>query len=203
MPKRDDAYMERQRSTIARGALEVLLQKGLYATSLRDICRSADVSMGAVYSYFETKNDVVVAACSIDHFEEENAVAQNWNDYLNLFFPDKRPARDSYYFKRQRLSLQLVAELAVMENDPHGLSAIYDKYRARISHSLTALSDAGLISMPFGLERTAEMHMQLFAGAAYQVAAHAELDFDLTVTSLSQALAITAGRVNIEAGGER
>ena len=48
MPKRDAAYMRAQREMIARAALQVLLEKGVYDTSLRDICKAAGVSMGAI-----------------------------------------------------------------------------------------------------------------------------------------------------------
>ena len=67
MPKRDDEYMQGQRDAIARAALSVLIEKGYYETTLRDVCRAAGISNGALYSYFPTREAVIVAACLIDH----------------------------------------------------------------------------------------------------------------------------------------
>jgi len=66
MPKREETYMQAQRDAIARATLTVLLDKGLYATSLRDICRAAGISIGALYIHFRTKEEAVVAACALD-----------------------------------------------------------------------------------------------------------------------------------------
>ena len=43
MPKRDEAYMEGQRELIERAALECLLDKGVYDTTLRDVCERVRV----------------------------------------------------------------------------------------------------------------------------------------------------------------
>ena len=62
MPKRDDIYMGEQRTAIARAALKVLLEKGVYATSLRDICMEAGISIGALYTHFANKSEAITCA---------------------------------------------------------------------------------------------------------------------------------------------
>lgn len=71
--------MQAQRDNIARAALDVLIEKGYHETTLRDICRAAGVSNGALYSYFPTRDSVIIAACLIDHVRaRELPVPTTW-----------------------------------------------------------------------------------------------------------------------------
>ncbi|WP_333605715.1 hypothetical protein [Novosphingobium sp.] len=103
---------------------------------------------------------------------------------------------DSRKSKRFRLSLQFVAELTQMEQNPEGLSAIYHLYRDDISRSLTALRQLNIITLPFGLETTTEMHMQILLGAAYQMASDKDLSVTVATAAPRQSLALTAGLVD-------
>jgi AcrR family transcriptional regulator len=193
MPKRDEGYMEAQREAIARAALDVLLEKGVYKTSLRDICRAAGISVGALYTHFKTTEEAIVAACALDHLETESLPpAANWDEYMASFDIERRPpgGRAS---KRFRLSLQFVAELSQMDHNPEGLASIYHLYRGRIAKSLGALHASGEITLPLGLGMTTELHMQLAAGAEYQLASDRELPIEGVRHALKVGLAMTSG----------
>jgi|GEM_PF-2049613 len=196
MPKRDAAYMRAQREMIARAALQVLLEKGVYDTSLRDICKAAGVSMGAIYTHFATKEEIVVAACELDHREHKSApLPETWDDYIASLvglIPYEWSEREQ---KRFRLSLQFAAEVSVMERNPEGLSTVYLLYRERLVSCLRHLAEKGFITLPFGLENTTEMHMQIIAGAGYQVACDRDLPREKVVNALTTALGVTAGLV--------
>lgn len=195
MPKRDESYMQQQRDSIARAALSVLMEKGVYGTSQRDICKAAGISNGALYTHFPSTEAVIVAACAIDH-EEATArpAARTWQQYIDTYGNPSRCSGPAA--RRFRLSLQFVAELSQMENSPEGLSAIYAVYRSNVARDLQALKDAGEISLPFNLAKTSAMHMQLVSGAAYQIAADPELDLNTAIDALHLALAVTAGRTD-------
>jgi len=45
--------------TIFNATLELSNQKGFHAMSLRDLCRETELSMGALYSYFTSKEELV------------------------------------------------------------------------------------------------------------------------------------------------
>lgn len=194
MPKRDQAYMDRQRALIAEAALDVLLEKGVYATSLRDICTRAAVSIGALYIHYASKEEVIVAACSIDHERElESEAPTTWRDYLAAYVEPLRKERDLRALRRLRLSLQFVAEITFMDRNPEGLSAIYLLYRDRIRRCLARLKQEEAIDLPLGIESTTEIHMQLLAGAQYQIASDRELDRSVAADALEAALGLTAG----------
>ncbi|MBF7015274.1 helix-turn-helix domain-containing protein (plasmid) [Novosphingobium resinovorum] len=193
MPKRDQKYMDGQRTAIAHAALTVLLEKGVYATSLRDICRTAGVSMGALYTHFATKEDIIVAACMLDHASADaTPTLTSWEMYVAQYFGIEH-IRGSRVSKRFRLSLQFVAELTQMEENPEGLSTIYHLYRGNLASGLAALEAAGIVDLPYGLEMTTEMHMQILAGAEYQIASDKTVDREMVRNALEKSLALTAG----------
>jgi AcrR family transcriptional regulator len=184
--------MAAQRETIARAALGVLLEKGVYATSQRDICRAADISNGALYTHFKTREEAIAAACALDHAERLGSERPtSWDAYIATFFYG-RPAQGSRTAKRFRLSLQFVAELTQMADNPESLSQILYLYREDVTQSLAELARRGIVELPLGLAVTTEIHMQLFTGAEFQLAADRSLSPDFVFQALTQSLAITA-----------
>jgi AcrR family transcriptional regulator len=196
MPKRDEKYMIAQRDAIARAALNVLLEKGVYASSLRDICKEAGVSMGGLYIHFSTKEEVIVAACALDFTDQrEWSPPDTWDAYVNSQFKSDAIQKGSRRSKRFRLSLQFVAEITQMDHNPKGLSNIYHVYLENISRSLAELKQRGIIRLPYGLELTSLMHMQIFSGAEYQIAADKDTSAESAAEAARHGLAVTAGLV--------
>jgi len=185
--------MQAQREAIASAALSVLVEKGYYETSLRDICKAAGVSNGALYSYFPTREAAIVAACAIDHARQLDAeLPQSWEDYLELD-PIAEMSPGTYRSLRFRLSLQFVAEISQMEENPEGLTAIYHTARENVRRALLRLHDRGIVSLPFGIDQTTEMHMQLWAGVRYQFGSNKATELKPTVEAFRTAMALTAG----------
>ncbi|HEX4199037.1 MAG TPA: helix-turn-helix domain-containing protein [Caulobacteraceae bacterium] len=170
MPKRSDSYMEAQRRAIAEAALEVLLEKGMHETSLRDICSRAGVSIGALYIHFATKDDAVLAACELDHENLETEDVDSWEEYVAAFRQSVLDSGSLRRRRRMRLSLQFVGELLGDDHRPEGFAELFQRRQAWFRRQLTRLCDAGAISLPLGVERTASLHMKLVSGATYDQA---------------------------------
>lgn len=60
MPKRDDEYMARRREKILDAAVKCMTRTGLAGLSTTAICDAAGISMGALYTHFATKDEIVV-----------------------------------------------------------------------------------------------------------------------------------------------
>lgn len=58
MPKLSEKVIAEKRSVIATAAKELFIKQGFHATSMRDISRRAEVSLGNMYNYFETKEAI-------------------------------------------------------------------------------------------------------------------------------------------------
>ncbi|MBX7249764.1 MAG: TetR/AcrR family transcriptional regulator [Caulobacteraceae bacterium] len=61
MPKRDTKYMAARREEIVDAALAILIRDGAAALSTPALCREAGISTGALYTHFQSKNDVIGA----------------------------------------------------------------------------------------------------------------------------------------------
>jgi AcrR family transcriptional regulator len=195
MPKRDAAYMSDQRRSIARAVLAVLLEKGVYDTSLREMCERADVSIGAFYNHFPTKADAIVAARYLDLTENIFIPpASNWREYV-ASYAEAFCSRDKHQLQRRRLSLQFAAEILQMQRNLEGLPAVYDVQRDFMRANLKAVFDGGEVSLPFGLERTVEIHAQIGLGASYRLSNDLDLTVEAAVSILEDGLAATAGLI--------
>lgn len=61
MPKVTQQYRDARREQILAAARRCFLRDGFHATSMQDLFAEAGLSSGAVYSYFASKDDVIVA----------------------------------------------------------------------------------------------------------------------------------------------
>jgi AcrR family transcriptional regulator len=71
MPKVVPEYKEQARMRIIEQALEMFSERGFYNTRMVDIADSLDVSKGAIYQYFESKEQLFVEA--LRHHGEKRA----------------------------------------------------------------------------------------------------------------------------------
>lgn len=61
MPKVPPQYLEARRRGILAAAQRCVSRNGIQGTSMRDICRAANMSPGAIYRYFESKDQILGA----------------------------------------------------------------------------------------------------------------------------------------------
>jgi TetR/AcrR family transcriptional regulator, transcriptional repressor of aconitase len=61
MPKVSQQHRDARREQILAAARRCFLRDGFHATSMQDLFAEAGLSSGAVYSYFASKDDVIVA----------------------------------------------------------------------------------------------------------------------------------------------
>lgn len=61
MPKRNEQYMAARRQEIVDAATRCIAKLGVANTSTTEICREAGISMGALYTHFATKDEILLA----------------------------------------------------------------------------------------------------------------------------------------------
>jgi AcrR family transcriptional regulator len=59
MPRVSEDHLEQRRRQILQAARRCFIRKGFHQTSMQDIFREAELSAGAVYRYFKSKNDII------------------------------------------------------------------------------------------------------------------------------------------------
>jgi AcrR family transcriptional regulator len=60
-PKVPEAYLEARRNEILEAAYKCFSEKGFHNATMQDIYNTANLSPGAVYNYFSSKEDIAVA----------------------------------------------------------------------------------------------------------------------------------------------
>lgn len=58
MPKLSQDTIEEKKIVIEEAAKELLITQGFHATSMRDIAKTANVSLGNLYNYYKTKEEI-------------------------------------------------------------------------------------------------------------------------------------------------
>ena len=58
MPKLSTAAIEKRKETIEGAARELFIKQGFHRTSMRDIAKGAEVSLGNLYNYYPTKEAI-------------------------------------------------------------------------------------------------------------------------------------------------
>jgi AcrR family transcriptional regulator len=71
VPRVSTAHLAARRQQILDAARTCFLRNGFHATSMQDIIAEAGLSVGAVYRYFGSKNEIVAAIA--DHFAGETS----------------------------------------------------------------------------------------------------------------------------------
>lgn len=66
MPQVREAYREARRNQIIDAAYRCFAEKGFQKATMRDICKAANLSVGAVYNYFRSKDDIIAASVEED-----------------------------------------------------------------------------------------------------------------------------------------
>lgn len=76
MPKVTEEHVDARRRQILSAALRCFAREGFHRTTMQDIFREAELSPGAVYSYFKGKDEIIAAIIvTILGFIAEGAVA--------------------------------------------------------------------------------------------------------------------------------
>lgn len=196
MPKVSAEHLAARRFGILRAALRCFSRNGLHATSMKDICRAANLSPGAVYRYFESKDKIV------------ETLAEMASDRIEAFLAlttDEEVTRDSLYERLRALcdALDRLENLETMRLDIvlwgealrlDSVRRIYLRGAARLRQSIAELvvvaQAQGDLDRGLDPRAVSRAFMALFEGLALQKVSEPEIDLQ---PSLEVARALFAG----------
>ena len=73
---KDTDLVEKRRRQIVDAAVGLFIRKGFHPTTTREIARAAGFSIGTLYEYIESKEDVLYLVCEAIHSAVESEVRQ-------------------------------------------------------------------------------------------------------------------------------
>jgi AcrR family transcriptional regulator len=65
MPRVSAQHEQEVRGRIVRASLAVFAERGFHRATMQDIVREAGLSVGAIYTYFKSKSDLILAGCDL------------------------------------------------------------------------------------------------------------------------------------------
>ncbi len=80
---KNKALVEQRRRQIVDAAVNLFIENGFHKTTTRQIASVAGISIGSLYEYIATKEDVLYLVCDAIHAEIERGVAEALNRAKN------------------------------------------------------------------------------------------------------------------------
>lgn len=113
MPRVTDAHKEERRSEIIDAARACFARSGFQGATLQDIFAEARLSAGAVYNYFKSKRELILAIADTRHEQERTALTTNEHDALSALKMIARRFIEAYLTgadTKRRISLMTWSE---------------------------------------------------------------------------------------------
>ncbi|MDR7074929.1 TetR/AcrR family transcriptional regulator [Fictibacillus barbaricus] len=145
MPKVSEQYKEEKRSQILESALKCFGEKGYQATIIDDIVKDSNISKGAIYNYFTSKEEIYLQLLQIStntFFEEvaqENMVLKSAKEKLKNIF---RRFRDQELTEEIQQSRRVYIEFWLYGSRQEDLRVILeDRYNKFIDYIVSIIKD--------------------------------------------------------------
>jgi len=194
MPKISELQRESRREQILEAALACFSENGFHQTGMADIVRRSGMSHGAVYVYFECKDDIIEALADDRHQREAilNSVVRQANDPIEGLLALVRAyagwLTDPAGVARRRVGINGWAE-ALRNGRVHARVV----EGIRIPHSLIVglveqAQRMNLISRDLSADAIARSFIALFQGFVLQVTWGEDIDVDSCVAVVDRML---------------
>src|SRR5580704_18310632 len=175
MPKVSQAYLDQRRGEILDAAINRFSREGFHRTTMAEIVKESELSPGAIYNYFESKEEIIEAIAEERREVEEALVAEATQAGTVVealrrlrdgFFGDLKTPKERL---RRRLSIQLWAEA---QRNPRILRLVRGSFEGPLKTLSGILSEAqrrGEISGKVDAQATARFLIGAFHGLVLQV----------------------------------
>ena len=75
---KDKTLINKKRGNIANKSVELFVKKGYHQTTVREIANASGMSMGALYDYISTKEDILFLVCDHIHSTVNNKLRSSF-----------------------------------------------------------------------------------------------------------------------------
>ncbi|MDP4511564.1 TetR/AcrR family transcriptional regulator [Nonomuraea turcica] len=167
MPKE---HLEARRRQILDAARRCFIRNGFHATSMQDVLSEAELSAGAVYRYFKSKDDIIAAISTealaevASAFEaDETARLPDLDDIVDLVLGVDRPPLSASRESAQLL-VQVWSEALRSPSLCAKLKEVMQEARGVVGGLVARHQQRGLLSADVPAEHVADVLMALVDG---------------------------------------
>jgi TetR/AcrR family transcriptional regulator, cholesterol catabolism regulator len=114
---KDERLVKKRRNQMIKGAVTLFKQKGFHRTTTREIAREAGFSIGTLYEYIRTKEDVLYLVCDSIYDEVQERLQQDLAAYQGTL-ESLRHGIENFF----RIMDDLQEEVLVMYQEAKSLS---------------------------------------------------------------------------------
>jgi AcrR family transcriptional regulator len=112
---KDPELLRTRRAQIVQAAVPLFSEKGFHKTTTRELARASGMSIGALYEYVQTKEDVLFLVCQHIHQEVESQLRVSLSEHTSVVV---------------RLRLAIEAFLRVMDRMQADVLLIYQESKS-------------------------------------------------------------------------
>jgi len=190
MPKVSQAYLDARRGEILDAAIVCFSREGFHRTTMVEIVKESGVSPGAIYNYFDSKEEIIEAIAEgrrevelalIAEATQADTVVDALRRLRDAFFGDLKNPKERL---RRRLSIQLWAEA---QRNPRILKLVRGSFEGPLKMLSGILAEAQRrreISGKVDAEATARFLIGAFYGLVLQVEWDEELSIERQIRLL-------------------
>jgi AcrR family transcriptional regulator len=189
VPKVSEAHLEARRQQIMDASLACFAREGFHRTTMQHIVAETGLSPGAIYRYFESKDEIIEAITSERHDREREllreAAHEDPQEALSLlaesFFGSLRGPRAR---EERRVRVQIYAESVRNPRIRRLVRRGIDEPRGVLAGLIREAQDAGQIAARFDADALARVVIATFHGLILQQVWDERVDVDAYFATL-------------------
>ncbi len=184
MPKVSREHSEARRQQIIDAAYRCFARKGFHQATMRDIYNEASLSPGAVYHYFESKDEIIEASFVFDYersqqvfqaARESDDPLKALNDLIAFFFQGLKGAAA---LGAGRVNVQGWGEALVNPKLLKTIRQVFDHYGDALADIIRRAQKLGQIDKSIDPRAASQIVLSLYYGLELQKALDPDLDID-------------------------
>ena len=184
MPKVSEEYSEARRQQIIDAAYQCFARKGFHQTTMRDIYDEASLSPGAVYHYFDSKDEIIQASFAFDFRRSRDVFGaaqasddalQALDDLIDFFFQGLREAAG---LGAGRVNVQGWGEALVNPRVGATVREVMDSSVQALALVVGKAQDADQIRASLDPVAVSQLLLSAYYGLELQLALNPDVDVD-------------------------
>lgn len=201
-PKISEEHAAARRLQILMAAMHCFADKGFHKTTVQDICNQAELSPGAVYSYFQSKDEIIEGLGEMGREMNDqafDAVKQQpsggarevFTAALGMFLSQYR---DPLFKTAARMDTMLLAESLTNPQVAKITRQGYEMVMERITELVRHYQDEGGIAKELDATAIGQVMFSLVQGLTTQIMAQGKTEADPSAYQ-EAAIALVQGRM--------
>jgi AcrR family transcriptional regulator len=184
MPKVLPEYLELRRQQILDAAAACFARRGFHQSTMQDICQEADLSPGAVYRYFPSKEAIIEAMCQRGQAQNAEALQQGlaagstlavFDELIRVFFLELDNLRN---FETCALNVELISEASRNTHIQEWLTHTNHDVRTPLADLVREAQSRGEIDRTLDPESIARVMQAMYQGFVTQRLVEPNIDVE-------------------------